>query len=137
MLDTTRLYPGVNEALQLLSWADMVVISNKPERYSRPILEGLKIANRFRAIWGEETTKAYKPDPRPLMMAMELCGAAPSETVMVGDSSADVNAGKAAGVATCAITGGFHTGDELRSYEPDLIIDSLHELNQYFHRASY
>ena len=96
----------------------------------------MKIANRFRAIWGEETTKAYKPDPRPLMMAMELCGAAPSETVMVGDSSADIDAGKAAGVTTCAVTGGFHTRDELLSYEPDLIIDSLLELDQYFHRES-
>lgn len=133
MLDRTRLYPGVEEALSLLSWAEMTVVSNKPERYSKPILDELGVAGRFRAILGEETTHAYKPDPAPLKVAMELCGAAAADTVMVGDSSADIEAGKAAGVATCAVTGGFHTGEELRACEPDLIIDGLPELCGYFY----
>jgi len=136
MLDRTRLFPGVQEALRQLSWADMAVVSNKPERYSRPILNGLGIAGRFSAILGEETTHAYKPDPKPLMVAMELCGATSSETVMVGDSSADIEAGKAAGVTTCAVTGGFQTREEIETYDPDLIIDSLPELSNCFYDAS-
>jgi len=136
MLDQTRLYPGVEEALRLLSWANMAVVSNKPERYSRPILEALGVAGRFRAILGEESTHAYKPDPAPLRYAMGLCDAKPRETVMVGDSEADILAGKAAGATTCAVTGGFHTREELESYGPDLVIDRLPELNGYFHGAS-
>ena len=135
MLERTRLYPGVEEALHLLSWADMAVVSNKPERYSRPILEALGISGRFRAILGEESTHAYKPDPKPLHVAMELCGATPRETVMVGDSSADILAGKAAGVATCAVTGGVHTREEIEACQPDLIIDRLPELHSCFYPA--
>lgn len=136
MLDRTRLYPGVEEALRRLSWADMAVVSNKPERYSRPILQGLGISGCFRAILGEETAHAYKPDPAALRMAMDLCGAAPHATVMVGDSSVDIEAGKAAGVATCGVTGGFHTREEILAYGPDLIIDDLNELDDYFYREN-
>lgn len=135
MLERTRLYPGVEEALRLLSWANMAVVSNKPERYSRPILKALGVSGRFRAILGEESTHAYKPDPKPLHFAMELCGATPPETVMVGDSEADILAGRAAGITTCAVTGGFHTREELETCEPDLIIDRLPELRDHFYTA--
>jgi phosphoglycolate phosphatase len=132
LLERTCLYPGVEAALRRLSWADMAVVSNKPERYSRPILEGLGVSGHFRTILGEETAHAYKPDPAPLQVAMEFCGAAAADTVMVGDSSVDIKAGKAAGVTTCAVTGGFHPREELVIYEPDLIIDALGELDNYF-----
>ena len=135
LLDSTRLYRNVEEALDRLSWADMAVVSNKPERYARPILEGLKIADRFIAVFGEETTHAYKPDPAPLQVAMEFCNAVPSETVMVGDSSVDIEAGRAAGVTTCAVTGGYHCRDQLLAAGPDLIIDNLLELSCYFHNG--
>jgi phosphoglycolate phosphatase len=111
----------------------MAVVSNKPERYSRPILEGLGISGRFRTILGEETAHTYKPDPAQLNMAMKLCRAAPSETVMIGDSSVDIEAGKAAGVTTCGVTGGFHTREEILSYNPNLIIDGINELCDYFY----
>lgn len=136
MLDRTRLYPGVKDALEGLSWADMAVVSNKPEKYSRPILDGLGIADRFRTILGEETTHAYKPDPTPLKVAMDFCGADPSETVIIGDSSADIEGGKAAGVTTCAVTGGFHSREELLTYAPDLIVDDLRELGNFFYNES-
>jgi phosphoglycolate phosphatase len=133
MLDSTRLCPGVEDVLSRLSWADMAVVSNKPERYSRPILEGLGISDRFRAILGEETAHAYKPDPAPLKLAMELCGAIPVDSVMIGDSSVDIEAGKAAGVTTCAVTGGFHTKEEILKFDPDLILDDLRELSSFFY----
>jgi len=135
LLDSTRLYPGVREALDRLSWAEMAVVSNKPERYSRPILEGLGIARRFCAVIGEETAHAYKPDPAPLVAAMRTAGASPAETVMVGDSPVDIEAGRSAGVATCACTGGYHPEAALRACAPDLVIGSLPELGDLFHDA--
>jgi phosphoglycolate phosphatase len=135
LLDRTCLYPGVEDALNRLSWAGMAVVSNKPERYSRPILEGLGIAGRFQAILGEESTHAYKPDPAPLIKAMELCGADPADTVMVGDSSVDIEAGKAAGVTTCAVTGGYHSEEKLLACAPDLVINALCELSDCFYNG--
>jgi phosphoglycolate phosphatase-like HAD superfamily hydrolase len=63
---------------------------------------------------------------------MDICGAHPSETLMIGDSAVDIQAGKAAGVTTCGILGGFRSEEELRATNCDLIIHDLLELAQHF-----
>jgi phosphoglycolate phosphatase len=132
LLDRTQLYPHVQEALNRLSWAAMAVVSNKPERFCRSILEGLGVAARFQAILGGDSTPSQKPAPAPLLKAMDLCGAAPSETVMVGDSPVDIAAGKAAGVLTCGVLGGFRPKEHLLAADCDLIVDNLLELPEFF-----
>jgi phosphoglycolate phosphatase len=128
LLDRTSLYPGVREALDRLSWAEMSVITNKPERFSRRILEALGIAAHFRIILGGDSTPLRKPDPGPLRLIMERCGIPPSLTVMVGDSLVDIQAGKAAGALTCGITGGFRPPEELESAGCDLIVPTVAEM---------
>lgn len=132
LLDSTRLRDGVTAALDRLWWASFAVVTNKPERYSRRILEGLGVGNHFCAVLGGDSTPQRKPDPAPLLMAMTQCGASPSETVMVGDSAVDVYAGKAAEVFTCGVVGGFRGREELESAGCDLILSSLIELADYF-----
>jgi phosphoglycolate phosphatase-like HAD superfamily hydrolase len=66
------------------------------------------------------------------MKAMDYCKAIPSETVMVGDSAVDIQAGKAAGVITCGIRGGFRPEAELEAAGCDHIIRNLLELADYF-----
>jgi phosphoglycolate phosphatase len=132
LLDKTRLYPHVKEALDSLFWARFAVVSNKPESLSRRILEGLDIANRFSIILGGDSIQNRKPDPESLLKAMDICGALPSETAMIGDSPVDIQAGKAAGVTTCGILGGYRSEEELRATGCDLIIHDLLELAQYF-----
>ena len=132
LLDRTRLCPHVEEALDRLSWADFGVVSNKPEYFSRRILEGLGLGNTFSIILGGDSTSKRKPDPEPLLKAMDFCKAASSETVMVGDSAVDMEAGKAAGVTTCGIAGGFRPAGELEASGCDLIINSLLELSIKF-----
>ena len=63
---------------------------------------------------------------------MHACGASPAETAMVGDSAVDIQAGKAAGVTTCGVLGGFRPRQELEAAGCDLVIDNLTELAQYF-----
>ncbi len=132
LLDSTRLYDGVGEALRRLWWASFAVVTNKPERFSRRILEGLGIADRFCAIIGGDSMPERKPDPAPLFKAMALCGASPAEAVMVGDSPVDIRAGKAAGVFTCGVIGGFRGRAELESARCDLILSSFAELPAHF-----
>jgi len=132
LLDHTRLCPGVREGLDRLSWARFAVVSNKPEHFSRRILEGLGVGDRFCAILGGDSTPARKPDPGALWKAMDCCAAHPSETVMVGDSAVDIEAGKAAGVITCGILGGFRPRDELEAAGCDCIIENLLELAGHF-----
>jgi phosphoglycolate phosphatase len=132
LLDSTHLYEGVRAALSRLPWALFAVVTNKPERFSRRILDGLGIGERFCAIVGGDSIPQRKPDPAPLRDAMSRCRVPAAESVMVGDSAVDVYAGKAAGIFTCGVTGGFRSRAELESAGCDLILSSLLELPDYF-----
>jgi phosphoglycolate phosphatase len=132
LLDHTCLFPHVTEALDKLSWAKFAVVSNKPERFSRRILEGLGVADRFCIVLGGDSASRRKPDPEPLFMAMDCGKAKASETAMVGDSPVDIKAGKAAGIITCAVLGGFRPKEELKALGCDLIVHSLLELADHF-----
>jgi phosphoglycolate phosphatase len=128
----TRLCPYVEEALDLLSWAGLAVVSNKPEGFCRRILQVLGVDARFCAIIGEDGASPRKPDPALLFKAMDRCGAGPNDTVMVGDSAVDIEAGKAAGVFTCGVLGGFRPKEELETAGCDLLVENLLELANYF-----
>ena len=134
MLDSTRLYPGVGRALDALEWATLGVVTNKLERFTRPILEALGVSERFSIILGGDSTAERKPDPGPLREAMARAGVPASETAMVGDSRIDVEAGRAAGAFTCGIAAGFRGRDELQRAGCDLIVDRIDDLPRHFKR---
>lgn len=133
LLDQTRLCHQVKEALDLLNWAKFAVITNKPEGFSRRILESLGIADRFSMILGGDSVQNRKPNPEALLKAMDFCQASPGETAMIGDSAVDIEAGKAAGVITCGIPGKFRAKAELKSAGCDLFIQNLTQLADHFH----
>jgi phosphoglycolate phosphatase len=132
LLDRTHLCHGVREALEHLTWANLAVVTNKPEGFSRRILQGLGIRDRFCTILGGDSVRKRKPDPEPLLKAMDASNASPSETAMIGDSAVDIGAGKAAGVTTCGVLGGFRPREELEAAGCDLIIGNLLELPNHF-----
>ena len=127
LLDTTRLYAGVAEALDGLAGTALAVLTNKPGDFSRSILEGLGVASRFARIWGAGDVATRKPDPEGLLRLMSDLGAGAEDTWMVGDSATDVGAGRAAGVRVAGVTWGFHPGG-LRAAGPDLLIDDPRDL---------
>ena len=131
-LDTTSLYPCVRETLDSLSWAHFGVVTNKLERLSRQILEGLGVLDRFCAVLGGDSTPHLKPHPASLREVMRRCKGEPNETVMVGDSPVDIHAGRAAGVITCGISQGFCGRSALEAAGCDLILDHLSELPAHF-----
>jgi phosphoglycolate phosphatase len=133
LLDRTRLYPGVVEALDRVAWAKCAVVSNKPEHFSRLILDGLGIADRFCMILGEDSTRSRKPDPTALLKVIHSLNIAPAETVMVGDSPADILAGKAAGTMTCGVLWGFRSKEQLQAAGCELFIGTMPELSNHFH----
>ena len=122
LLDTTRLYAGVAEALDALAGTALAVLTNKPGDFSRSILEGLGVASRFARIWGAGDVPSRKPDPAGLLRLMSDLGAGAKDTWMIGDSATDVAAARAARVPVAGVTWGFHPG-ALRAASPDLLID--------------
>ncbi|HSW38712.1 MAG TPA: HAD-IA family hydrolase [Acidobacteriota bacterium] len=132
LVDRTTLCHQAEEALDMLAWARFAVATNKLENFSIRILDALGIGDRFSIVIGGDSVKNRKPDPESLLKAMAFCGVLPAETVMVGDSLVDIEAGKAAGTITCGITGRFRPKNELERAGCDLIITRLPQLADYF-----
>ncbi|MBI2956228.1 MAG: HAD-IA family hydrolase [Acidobacteria bacterium] len=129
MLDNTLPYPGVREGLAELD-ADrriLTVLTNKPERFSRAILDGLGLAPHFALVYGGNSFERKKPDPIGVETILRETGAAREEALVVGDSEIDVLTARNAGVRVCGVTYGLGS-ERLDAYPPDLRISSLTEL---------
>lgn len=131
-LDHTRLYPGVEETLEHFHQKKRAVISNKPEALSRLILQGLGIAGAFNVILGGDSLPVMKPDPAPILHVLRTLDVRPERAVILGDGTTDIEAGRAVGIHTCAVTYGFRPRDTLAAAHPEFILDDLRELKSLF-----
>ncbi|HET6370535.1 MAG TPA: HAD family hydrolase, partial [Nitrospiria bacterium] len=106
----TKLYPGIAVALERLSgMGRLAVVTNKPEKISRRLLEVLGVDSFFRAVVGGDTCPRSKPDPMVLSEAARQCGLEPGKgyTVMIGDTAADIKMGRAFGASTIWCAWGY------------------------------
>lgn len=122
-------YPGVLACLDCLSDAGYIlaVCTNKYEISAKKLLEGMGEAKRFAAICGQDTFPYRKPDPRHLTDTIALAGGNPYQAIMVGDSRADIDAAKAAGIPVIAVDFGY-TDLHVSHFEPSRIISHFDEL---------
>ena len=111
LLDHTRLYPGVGAALASARCA-LAVHTNKPGAMARRILDGLGVRSRFGAVVGGDEAPR-KPNPSGTLEIMTRLGAAPAETVFVGDSRVDQETAAAAGVRFVPVSWGFSPASPL------------------------
>lgn len=132
LIDNTTVYSGVRKTLEKLDGYKKAVISNKREVLSKRTLDELGILEYLDLVVGSDTTAERKPSPVPLRYAMEKLGATPDETVIVGDSNYDIEAGKAAGIKTVAVTYGYRPLELLRG--ADVIINRIDELTEVLRR---
>jgi phosphoglycolate phosphatase len=107
----TRPYPGIVEALDEIRSMNipMGVCTNKPESFTRQILEGLGLAGYFDSVVGGDTTVAQKPDPQPVLACLGGLLAEPASSLMIGDSIHDVHAARAAGVVIGVVPWGYRS----------------------------
>jgi len=126
MLDHTRPYPGVMEALEQLRRrpGKMAVLTNKPERFSRDMCSGLGLGDYFFQVYGGNSFEQKKPDPIGIHTLLRESGADPLRTWMVGDSATDILTARNAGVKSVGVTYGI-SPDSLKEAPPDVLLDSL------------
>jgi len=105
----TEAYPGVWDTLEGLTTLGLplAVVTNKPYRATIDILDTLGLHTFFRAVIGGDTLPERKPDPAPILLALERLSAEPEAALMVGDNYHDVQAARAAGVSAFAVTYGY------------------------------
>ena len=128
-LDFTVLYPGVRDSLNALAagGVKMAVLTNKPVRISHLIVDGLNVAHHFGSVYGGNSFPEKKPSPIGILKLMEEFGTAPKRTLMVGDSSVDIETARNAKVVACGVTYGFQP-ETLRATPPDILLDEFDQL---------
>jgi len=130
--DGTRLFPQVAETLAALKreGARLGVLTNKPQELTDLLLPRLGLEELFSAVYGAGKKPYTKPDPRIFHDVVgELCAAADSPAVMVGDSITDLNTARAAGVPCILMSYGF-TPVPAAQLGADVVLDEFRQLPQ-------
>jgi phosphoglycolate phosphatase len=122
----TRIYPGVAEGLAALGGRKSTA-TTKGSPTTKLILEQFGLLQYFEHVQGTDGFPC-KPAPDVIFTALAALGAAPADCLSVGDSPADMEAGRRAGVKTCAVRYGYGKGEELARFTPDYWIEDLREL---------
>lgn len=128
--EESYLYPGVRDLLERLQAADirMAIATQKAEGITTTVLNHFTIAPFFSVVIGPESVKRRKPDPESVLLILERLHTPPEHALMIGDTPADIRAGKSAGVLTCAVTYGYGRPADLTAENPDFVIDRLSDL---------
>ncbi|WP_067341563.1 phosphoglycolate phosphatase [Stappia indica] len=125
----TTLLPGAVEALEEGKRAGLglAVVTNKPEGFSRTIVAHFGLEDLVPVVVGGDTCATRKPAPEMLLHAAAKLGATPATAVMVGDSGADVDSARAAGMKVIVVRGGYG-GVAAEDLGADVVIDTLADL---------
>lgn len=124
----TTLLRGVQRVLDEANGFALAVCTNKPRRTAVLVLEGMSLSPFFPVVVAGGDTAQRKPNPEPVLRAIELLGLAPEEVLMIGDGPQDVLAARAAGVRSVGVKGGILELERLVGSNPDHLLESLEEL---------
>ncbi|WP_319558101.1 phosphoglycolate phosphatase [Thiomicrorhabdus sp.] len=129
----SRVYDGVVEGIEWMKEQGYRVacVTNKAEAFTIPLLKDKGLFDYFEVVVSGDTCAEKKPHPMPLLYAAEQLGVEPENALMIGDSKSDVKAARAAGFHIFCMTYGYNHGEDIRVYEPDVIMDSFVELKDY------
>src|SRR5438067_6516033 len=127
-LDYTVLYPGVRESLDRLRDAckRMAVLTNKPARISQAIVDGLGVGGHFFQVYGGNSFDFKKPNPIGVETLIREAGVTDERTLMIGDSSVDIQTARNAGIRSCGVTYGFQP-ETLADPAPDRLVDRMED----------
>ncbi|MCB1648146.1 MAG: HAD-IA family hydrolase [Pseudomonadales bacterium] len=128
----SALYPGMDILLRKLEAARIPwgVVTNKPSRYSHPLLQALGLQERCSVLICPDDVTRSKPDPEPLLLACTRLGVETRHTLYVGDHPRDIEAGRAAGMFTIAAAYGYvPAASDIHAWGADLIVDQAETLD--------
>ncbi len=124
-----RPFPGVVDGLARIRALGLGLgcVTNKAGRFTQALLDGQGLARFFGCVVSGDTLPRRKPDPLPVLHACELLGARPAEAVLIGDSSIDVLAARAAGCAVWCVPYGYNEGRPVEALDSDAVVGDLVE----------
>jgi phosphoglycolate phosphatase len=130
----SQLYPNVKQGLDWLKSQGIRIgcVTNKDEQFTLPILKNLGIYDYFEIVISGDTLPLKKPDPAPLLHGAKFFDISPDNALMIGDSISDVKASRAAGFDIVCMSYGYNHGVDIRTANPDAVIDSFAEIEDLF-----
>lgn len=125
-------FPGAEGGLRALRrrGLPLACLTNKPTAHARALLQAKGLDGFFGHVFGGDAFERKKPDPLPLRKTCEALGTAPARTLMIGDSSNDAQAARAAGCPVVLVTYGYNHGEPVHAVDADGFVDSLAELER-------
>ena len=126
----STVYPGVAQGLERLvgrGWK-LACLTNKPTAFALPLLRQKGLDGFFSAVFGGDAFERKKPDPLPLLRTCEALGSLPARTLMVGDSSNDARAARAAGCPVVLVSYGYNHGEPVHAVDADGVVDRIDQL---------
>lgn len=130
-LDRTTYYPGVENTLRHFAAKSKAVATNKAIEYTHVILKGLG-AHHFQFVVGGDNGFGLKPEPGMLLHVMEQLNVPRERTVLIGDSTNDINGGHNAGIRVCAVGYGMGNREKMAACQPDWFIERPEEMMEIF-----
>lgn len=136
MFNKTRVYDGIHEFLQ--TWPHkMGIVTNKPIHLTHPILEHLKLSKHpWVDVYGADTFEHKKPHPLPLLKMIEKAQVHPSEALMIGDGTPDMESAKNAGIKSLAIEFGYGSYEKLSPFGPVGFLSHYKDLSSWIDRIN-
>lgn len=128
----TVLFPGMARLIDALEQKNILwgIVTNKAERFAKPLIEQLGYAARTACIIGGDTTAHMKPHPAPLVAAATAIGVSPDHCHYVGDDRRDIEAGRAAGMRTVAVRFGYLNGSNPDDWGADAVVSTPGEIEK-------
>lgn len=126
----TRFYPDVIDCIARLGHRPLAILSNKPELLSIKILTALGYPKRFYPVIGGDSLPTKKPSPEGLLSIMTVLGIAPERTLMLGDSTIDVETARNARCDSLVTLSGFAKKSDLANSGATYIVDDFKQLLQ-------
>ena len=123
-------FAGVVEGLQALRAAGLrlACLTNKPTAFARPLLALKGLDGYFDHVFGGDAFARKKPDPLPLIETCKALGSEPSRTLMIGDSSNDAAAARAAGCPVVLVSYGYNHGEPVAAAGADAVVDRIDQI---------
>lgn len=129
-IGSSNVYSGVEELIDKLEHKKIKIglLTTKAQDQADLILKHFNLYNKFDGVMGRRPGIAHKPSPEPLLKLCSEVNADIKNTLMVGDSELDIECGKNAGAATCAVSYGYRDKEMLKKSSPDFMIDAISDL---------
>jgi phosphoglycolate phosphatase len=129
----SAVFPGVSEGLRTLRahGLRLACLTNKPTDFARPLLAAKGLDGFFEVVFGGDAFERKKPDPLPLLKTCEYLGTSPARTLMIGDSSNDARAARAAGCPVVLVSYGYNHGEPVRGVDADGFVDAMTEFAEF------